>query len=61
MFWAGAGTSSYPVVGDWDGDGDDTVGVKAVSTWSLNNENDTGPVDLTLSFGAPDDLPLSWR
>lgn len=59
VFWAGAG--SYPVVGDWDADGDDTVGYKKGTTWSLNNDNDTGPADLTFSFGLTNDLPLSWR
>ena len=39
VFWTGSG--SYPVVGDWDADGDDTVGVKNGSTWSLNYQNDS--------------------
>ena len=60
VFWSGS-NASYPVVGDWDGDGTDTVGVKAGTTWSLNNANDAGPADLTLTFGLANDLPMSWR
>jgi alpha-tubulin suppressor-like RCC1 family protein len=60
VFWSGS-NASYPVVGDWDGDGTDTVGVKAGTTWSLNNANDAGPADLTLTFGVANDLPMSWR
>ena len=60
VFWSGS-NASYPVVGDWDGDGTDTVGVKAGTTWSLNNANDAGPADLTLTYGVASDLPMTWR
>jgi hypothetical protein len=60
VFWSGT-SSSYPVVGDWDGDSFETVGVKAGGTWSLNNANDAGAADLTLSYGLATDLPMSWR
>jgi hypothetical protein len=57
------GTSPYPVVGDWDADGDDTVGVKTGTTpanWLLNNENDSGAPEVTFQFGAASDLPVVW-
>ncbi len=48
------------MVGDWDADGDDTVGVKAGSTWLLNNANDSGGADVTFDFGGANDLPVVW-
>jgi hypothetical protein len=51
-------------VGDWDGDGDDTVGVKTgttPATWLLNNQNDSSGPEVTFGFGAASDLPLTWR
>ena len=59
VFWTSTG--SYPVVGDWDGNGTDTVGVKNGTTWSLNNQNDTSPADITFASGAVNDLPLTWK
>ena len=47
------------MVGDWDADGDDTVGVKNGTRWSLNNTNDASAPDV--AFGAADDLPVVWR
>jgi hypothetical protein len=51
------------LVGDWDGDGTDTVGAKSMTgpTWSLSNSNTTPTVSLTLDFGLANDLPLTWR
>jgi hypothetical protein len=60
LFWAGA-NASYPVVGDWDGNGTDTVGVKSGPGWSLRNNIDAGAADVTFTFGLSNDLPLSWR
>ena len=63
VFWSGS-NASYPVVGDWDGDGDDTVGVRnnvAPFSWSLNNQNDVSTADITLDFGIANDLPMSYR
>jgi len=54
------GTNPYPVVGDWDADGTDTVGVKAGVTWLLNNANDASAFDVTFDFGAANDLPVVW-
>jgi uncharacterized repeat protein (TIGR01451 family) len=63
VFWSGSGTASYPVVGDWDGDGIDTVGVRSAgSSWVLNNQNDSSPPDVPVfTFGAANALPLTWR
>lgn len=60
-FGTGNAGSAYPVVGDWDGNGTDTVGVKSGATWSLRHTNTPGPPDLTFNYGTANDLPLSWR
>ena len=50
------------VAGDWDGDGDDTIGVfrRDTNRWRLRNDNSTGPPDLLFTFGRPGnaDQPL---
>ena len=53
---------SYPVVGDWNGDGIDTVGVKqrSTATWLLSDSNSTPAATITLDFGQNNDLPLVW-
>src|SRR5437870_1670732 len=55
-----------PVVGDWNGDGIDTIGVLAPSnvvgttTFFLdNNANPTGSFDIQAAFGADGDIPLA--
>ena len=58
-FWAGAG--SYPVVGDWDADKSDTVGVKLGIGWSLRNANSAGAAEVVFDYGDVNNLPLSWR
>ena len=57
------GASPYPVVGDWDANGTDTVGVKSMTgpTWSLSNSNSTPATDVTFEFGLANDLPIVWR
>ncbi|HUR23846.1 MAG TPA: Ig-like domain repeat protein [Acidimicrobiales bacterium] len=57
------GSGLYPVVGDWDGDGIDTVGYKSMSspTWSLRNTNSPGAPTVTFDYGLASDLPLAWR
>lgn len=52
-------------MGDWNGDGIDTLGVKASTgagpvTWQLRNTNDGGPADVTFDYGAGSDYPLTW-
>lgn len=55
-----AGAGSYPVVGDWDGDEVDSVGVKLGTTWSLRNGAGGGAVEVAFSFGLANDLPVAW-
>lgn len=48
-----------PVVGDWDGDGDETLGVvrpdydRGVHVWLLKNENTSGSADIVFDYGDP--------
>ncbi|HQR36935.1 MAG TPA: hypothetical protein PLF26_00925 [Blastocatellia bacterium] len=50
-----------PIVGDWNGDGVDTVGVyiTGTGTFFLRNSNSPGPADLAFTFGAGGGIPLS--
>jgi len=47
------------VVGDWNGDGIDTVGVFRNGTFFLRNSNTSGIADVTLVYGAFGDIPLA--
>jgi len=49
----------YPVVGDWDGDGIDTIGVYRNGIFYLRNSNTLGFADLTIAFGSPGDQPIA--
>jgi len=56
---------SIPVVGDWDGDGVDTVGVvyyspevDGVIRWELRNSNTSGPPDVVLTYSRGRDIPV---
>ena len=49
----------YPVVGDWDGDGDATIGIYRNGSFYLRNDNSIGFADLVFPFGAPGDQPLA--
>ena len=49
---------AYPVVGDWDNDLDDSVGVRAGTSWLLNNQNDSSAPDIAFELGLANDLPL---
>ncbi|GAA3393291.1 hypothetical protein [Cryptosporangium minutisporangium] len=51
-----------PVVGDWNGDGSETVGIARIGppgdfpgtfTWHLRNSNSSGPADISFEFGVP--------
>jgi uncharacterized repeat protein (TIGR01451 family) len=57
------GANQYPVVGDWNGDGIDTVGVKSMTgaTWTLSNSNTSPTTAVTFDYGLSNDLPLVWR
>src|SRR5204862_6438243 len=48
-----------PVVGDWNGDGNDTVGVFRNGAYYLRNSNSSGAADLAFGYGDPGDQPLS--
>jgi uncharacterized repeat protein (TIGR03803 family) len=47
------------VKGDWDGDGDDTVGIYRDGVFFLKNTNGPGNADLVIGFGAPGDIPVA--
>lgn len=49
----------YPVVGDWDGDGDATIGVYRNGLFYLRNSNTVGFADIVFAFGAPGDQPVA--
>jgi len=49
----------YPVVGDWDGDGTDTIGVYRNGVFYLRNSNTLGFADLTVAFGSAGDQPIA--
>lgn len=46
-------TKYYPVAGDWDGNGTDTIGLYEFSTgkFYLRNSNTAGNADITLTYG----------
>ena len=47
------------VAGDWDNDGDDTVGFYDSGTWLFRNSNaNGGPVDLRFDYGYPGTTPV---
>ena len=49
-----------PVLGDWDNDGADTVGVFRPSnaTWYLKNENSAGGHDISFAYAFSTDVPV---
>jgi tartrate-resistant acid phosphatase type 5 len=49
----------YPVTGDWDGNGTDTIGVYRNGTFYLRNSNTIGFADMMFAFGAPGDQPVA--
>ena len=56
----GAAGVDIPVVGDWDGDGVDSIGVyrPSAGTWYLRNSNSAGSPEIALTYGAPGDIPV---
>jgi hypothetical protein len=48
-----------PVVGDWDGDGIDSVGIYRGGVFYLRNSNSTGFADFQYAFGATGDVPIA--
>ena len=49
----------YPVVGDWDGDGDVTIGIYRNGSFYLRNSNTIGFADKVFAFGQPGDQPVA--
>src|SRR6266508_3129854 len=49
----------YPVTGDWDGNGTDTIGVYRNGTFYLRNSNTVGFADIVFPFGLPGDQPVA--
>jgi hypothetical protein len=56
--YGSASLDDIPVVGDWDADGSDTIGIVRPDpfddhlTWMLRNSNSGGNPDITFSFGS---------
>ena len=48
-----------PVVGDWDGDGEDDVGVFRAGTWLLRNGQTGGTADQDIPYGVAGDVRWS--
>ena len=49
----------YPVVGDWDGDGDVTIGIYRKGYFYLRNSNTVGFADWVFPFGQTGDQPVA--
>ena len=60
--WSSRSGDLIPLVGDWDGDGDDSVGLyeKSTGTFLLKNSNSAGNQDTVFQYGAGGDdwVPL---
>jgi hypothetical protein len=52
---------AVPLMGDWDGDGIDTVGTydPPTTTVTLRNANDAGPADIAFTLGQPGDAAIA--
>jgi PhoPQ-activated pathogenicity-related protein len=48
-----------PIIGDWDGDGTDTIGVYLNGVFYLRNSNTSGFADVVVPFGIPGDVPVA--
>ncbi|MFO0870599.1 MAG: SdrD B-like domain-containing protein [Pirellulales bacterium] len=50
----------FPVAGDWDGDGIDTIGVFRQGRWYLDHNGDGAghPGEPSIEFGQPGDIPV---
>ena len=49
----------YPVVGDWDGNGDATIGIYRNGSFYLRNSNTVGFADIVFAFGQLGDQPIA--
>lgn len=63
-FWFGD-PGDIPLLGDWDGNGTDTIGLFRPSTgqWFFRNSNTAGTPTTSFYFGVPGDKPISgnWQ
>jgi hypothetical protein len=59
----GGAASDFPVVGDWNGDSVDTIGVYRNNTgfFFLSDSNTTPAVNYTVLFGNPGDTPFAGK
>ena len=48
-----------PIVGDWDGNGTETIGIRRGTTFHLRNTNTSGPAQISFSYGLTTDLPIA--
>ena len=48
-----------PLTGDWDGDGDDTIGIYRNGSFYLRNSNTIGFADLQFTFGTTGGQPIA--
>ena len=48
------------MVGDWNGNGVDTIGRYRSGTWELKDLFTSGTPDRTFSFGDPNGVPVVW-
>ena len=50
-----------PIVGDWNGDGRDGVGlVRGEREWYLKNRLDNSPHEVDFLYGRGGDVPFGW-
>ena len=49
----------YPITGDWDGDGDATIGIYRNGSFYLRNSNTIGFADIVFPFGMSGDQPVT--
>jgi hypothetical protein len=49
------------VIGDWNGDGIDTIGVYRGGTFYLRNRNTIGFADLVFDLGLNGDMPIAGK
>ncbi len=64
-FGYGNATTCRPVVGDWDGNATDTIGLACKESgtlelqWHLKNSNSSGVPDLTFGYGNSSEVSLT--
>ena len=50
--------SDVSLVGDWDGDGFDSVGIRRGNEFFLRNSNSSGPGQIQFKYGVSSDIPV---